>query len=354
MIHFNVLSTMKRLIRFVVLFQLWNGIETYQLQKSPFSTKRNLELNCIPDEQDLTLKENEHKKNANGHKYDTYSQGDLSIQLIKSLRRKSKSYYENVLNNAIMAQCDVETQRERCVLSNSSLATKDWNDTCVQASDTNCPAGYCERISNCYWKPVVANQNRTMRFPPEDYEKAEMALIGLEGYSYVKDLAKYSVIGIGFAVISLFCWIIFFIGRYCCCCLWTSCSACYLCSPIPKEEGYHVFLQWVLPSILYFFVLVGIAFCGIISFIGNEDVNISASATFAYISALIGDLGVFLSKSKVPLTAISNIVDDAAIDALAVFNDTDYVRGTANKIVESFNDFSDLHLSGIQEAGGED
>lgn len=346
---------MKRLLRSIVVFQLWNGIETYQYQfhKSSSSTKRNLELNCIPDEQDVILKENEHEVNQNGHRYDAYSQGDLSIQLIKSLRRKSKPYYESVLNNAIMLQCDVETQKERCVLSNSSLAAKDWNGTCVQAFDTNCSAGYCERISNCYWKSVVVNQNRSTRFPPEDYGRAEMALIGLEGNSYVKDLVKYSVIGIGIAVVSLFCWVIFFIGRYCCCCLWTSCSACYLCSPIPKEEGYRIFLQWILPSIFYVLVLAGIAFCGIVSFIGNEDVNVSASATFAYVSALIGDSGVFLSNSKVPLTAIGNIVDDAAIDALEVFDDTDYVRATANKIVESFNDFSDLHLSGIQEAGGE-
>jgi hypothetical protein len=314
---------------------------------------RNLELICIPDEEDLRLQENENI-NHSGHKYDSFSQGDVSINLIKGLRRKSKSYYQDVVNNVIMATCTGELVMERCVPSNSSLVAKDWNGDCIEAADFQCPLGYCERSSNCYWNSVVAGQNRTTRFPAEDYAKAELALTNLNEASYLRDLATYTLIGIIIALFLLAIWFLYFIGRYCCCCLWTSCSCCYLCSPIPKEEGYNVCLQWVIPSFMYLVGLAGIVFCGAMAFIGNEDVNVAATGTFSYVAALVQDLGLFLEKSQRPLMAVSNIVDDAAIDAFAIFNDTTYVKATALGIIASFTNFMPLHIKGLELSGNEE
>ncbi len=343
---------MKRLARISAIVLGFTGTQAFE-HRTRAAPNRNLELKCIPDEEDVLLKENDQIEKF-GHKFDSYSQGDISIHLIQGLRRKSKTYYEGVVNNIIMALCDVEVEKERCVLSNSSMAAKDWNGDCIEAADTVCPVGYCEKTSNCYWNPVVIGQNRTLRFPEDDYSKAEKAILNLEDDSYIRDLAKYSIGGIFFAVLLLIIWFLYFIGRYCCCCLWTSCSLCYLCSPIPKEEGYIICLQWIIPAFMYFIGLIGIICCGVVSFIGNEDVNVAATGVFAYLSALMGDLGTFLAKSKRPLVSITSIVFDAGQDAFAIFNDTAYVKSTAHDIVASFSDFMPLHIQGLQESGNEE
>jgi hypothetical protein len=304
----------------------------------------------MPDEQDIILKENEYIDNT-GHRYKSYSQGDLGLKLITTLRKKSKSHYQDILNNVIMTICDVEIERERCVPMNATNAVKDWDGNCVQSADFDCPTGYCESASNCFWGPVVEGQNRTTRFPESEYKSAESRLLGLNQDSYVSDVAKYSIVGIVLAVIFLISWTIFFIGRFCCCCMWTSCTACYFCSPIPKEEGYSIFSQWILPSIVYFIVLFGIILCGALSFIGNEDLNLSASVTFAYLSALVEDLGNVLSRSTPSLRALRATLNDAAEDATSIFEGTSFVTSGANAISKSFTNYIRVHLEGLQQAG---
>ena len=328
-------------------------VEAFQFQKTSSSKHRNLELNCLPDEQDIIIRENEDFKSTR-HRLDRYSQGDISISFVKGIRRKPKSYYQDVVNNVIMTLCDVESEKERCVPSNSSLAAKDWDDKCIQAADTPCSVDYCERTSNCYWNPVIAGQNRTTRFSDTSYEKAENDLIDIQNASYARDLSTMSVSLLVVAAALLFLWVLYFIGRYCCCCLWTSCTAFYMCSPIPKEDGYNVFLQWIIPSVLYLMGMIGIVVCGIMSFIGNEDVSVATTDTFAYLSLLMGDLGTFLKRSKLPLKTVSSIVVDAATDAFEIFNNTAYVRTSANEIASSFDDFMPLHMSGLQQSGNEE
>lgn len=338
-------------MRWICLLLLTSSIEAFK--STSLSPQRNLELKCLPDSQDIIRREND-EFHSTRHRFDRYSQGDISISFVKRIRRKSTSYYQNVVNNVIMTLCDVESERERCVPSNSSLAAKDWDDKCVFAADTECPIDHCERTSNCYWNPTVVGKNRTIRFEETAYEKAEDELIDYQSSSYLRDLAMLSVVWIVIAAVLLLLWIVYFIGRYCCCCLWTSCSVCYSCSPIPREDGYRVCLQWITPSMIYFFGMVGIAICMAMSFIGNEDVSAATTDTFAYLSLLIGDLGAFLSRSKTPLQAITSIVADAAVDAFEIFNDTSYVRSSANDIVSSFDDFMPLHTSGLSLSGSEE
>ena len=250
-----------------------------------------------------------------------------------------------------MALCDIDVAKERCVPSNSSMAAKDWSGNCLKSADFDCQVGYCETTSNCYWSPVLEGQNRTTRFPISDYAVAEAKLINLGTNSYLTGLVTFSIIGCGLGVLSAIVWAVFFISRYCCCCLWTSCKVCYLCSPIPRNDGYRVFKQWIVPSFVYLIGLIGVILCGCIAFIGNEDLNASATATFAYLSTLMEDLGAFLSNACIPLKSISDIVDDAANDALAIFNNTSYVKSSASKAVTMFSDFISLHISGLDLAG---
>ncbi len=336
-------------LRLLILLSLLDGLVSYEFQKVTISN-RNLDIRCIPDEEDLKIRENDYI-GVTGHKYDAYSQSAASIRLIQGLRKKSQSYYEGVVNHAIMALCDVEVEKERCVPTNSSMAAKDWNGNCLESADFDCPVGYCETTSNCFWDPVVVGQVRLTRFPKADYSKAEMELIGFGNKSYIRGLATCSIIGISLALLSFVIWTVFFVGRYCCCCLWASCKACYLCSPIPRDEGYNVFVQWIMPSFLYFIGLIIIIVCGVTALIGNADLSASASATFAFLSALMEDLSAFLLKSSAPLKAISNIVSDAATDAYAIFRDTSYISSSANDIVSTFNDFVQLHLFGLDVAG---
>lgn len=91
---------------------------------------------------------------------------------VERMRNKPESYYEDLANNFLMFLCD-ETDKERCVEENSPLAAKDWSgERCIRAADFECPAGTCERASNCYWNSVFEGQNRTTRFSSNKYDEA--------------------------------------------------------------------------------------------------------------------------------------------------------------------------------------
>ena len=148
-----------------------------------------------------------------------YSNG-VGIKLVQKLRTKSEDYYQNVVNNAIMFSCDVESASERCVDQN--LAAKSWSGQCIESADHVCPLGLCERSSNCYWNPVQEGENRTTRFDIESYSDAEENLIGLEG-SYARDIGAIGMAGIAVTAVLTLMWAVFFVGRYLCCCLWVPC-----------------------------------------------------------------------------------------------------------------------------------
>ena len=114
-----------------------------------------------------------------------YSKGAYGRGLIEKMRTKPKSYYQNLVNNTIMLMCDVDIASERCVVETSANAAKDWQGKCIQAADFQCPAGTCERSSNCYWNSVYEGQNRTTRFAVGDYDNAAMVMYGTEN-SYAR------------------------------------------------------------------------------------------------------------------------------------------------------------------------
>eukprot|EP00957_Ditylum_brightwellii_P208373 15357083-Ditylum_brightwellii.AAC.1 len=79
----------------------------------------------------------------------------------------------------------------------------------------------------------------------------------------------------------------------------------------------------------------------------NEDISLAVSNVFYHSSELVEDLGSFLTRSRTPLKNIQDIIEDAAMDAKVIFNDTDYVKITALSIMSAFEDFGTLHVEGL-------
>ena len=227
------------------------------------------DLNCILSDDALVDDDYDNINIVDDHEYAQFSQRDRAISVVKGMRKKSSSFYNEVIDNIIITLCDIETESERCVPEQSSFAAKNWEDKCIIADGFICPQGMCERTSNCYWNTLVSGEIRTKRFPEEKYETASKELYGFEK-SYLRDVSQMGIIGIGISVILLLIWFIYFIGRYCCCCLWTSSSICYLCSPIPREEGYSICRHWLLPILIYMISFAGIVGSGSVAFVGNE------------------------------------------------------------------------------------
>ena len=207
----------------------------------------------------------------------------------------------------------------------------------------------CERASNCYWNSVKAGQNRTTRFEVDAYAKAADALYGTKN-SYMREIAEVGLIGIVISALLLISWILFFIGRYLCCCLWNRCaSCCFTCSTVPRKEGYKTCQHIVIPGMLYLVTLVAIIAAGSLAFVGNEDISVALSNTFLHADGLGEDLSTFLVRSSVPLRNLHAIVDEAAVDAKTIFDDTDYIQDDATRILNSFVGFFELHSSGLNE-----
>ena len=235
---------------------------------------RELKLECPFDEfNDIWNKE----ERVEG-RFDAYSKGGTGRNLVEKMRKKPESYYQDVVDNVIMMLCDVEIAGERCVDVDSPFAAKDWTGAnCIRAADYECPSGLCERSSNCYWNSVAEGKNRTTRFPIDAYKNSETELIGKSIKSYAGNVAQFGVIGTIISMLLLVFWVVFFIGRYLCCCLWIPCSSiCFLCSPIPRADGYKTCKEVFIPILVYFISLVVIAAASGMAFVGNEDISVAS------------------------------------------------------------------------------
>lgn len=285
-------------------------------------------------------------KPNNEDQYDTsrYSKGEFTRNIVQSSRKKPESYYQNIVDNVIMLICDVNIAKERCVEENSLFAAKDWEGN--SAVDNTCPTGKCERASNCYWNSIEEGKNRTMRFDAKLYGRASNALIGTND-SYAREITQIGLIGIIIAFLLLFCWALFLISRYLCCCLWAPLNRiCFLCSPIPKRDGYST-CNLVIPILLYVVAVVGVTTSGAMAYVGNQDISVAISNTFLHADNLVEDLITFLDRSQVPLVNLDSLVDAAALDASLIFNGTNFVRTDALNIVDSFVGYFSLHSQGL-------
>ncbi len=272
---------------------------------------------------------------------------DSLIERIRS--KKTDDFYKNVVDNVVMYLCDVDVAKERCVPADSPLAAKNSEGDCIIASDSLCPQDHCEVTSNCYWNAAKDMENRTTRFPAADYAKAEEALFGLNRDSYAYSILGPGAVGIVAAVVLLIFWAIFFVIRYMCCCIWSSGSCgtiCFLCSPIPKNR-YKLFADKILPILFYIIALIGVTAAASFAFFGNEEVSAGLSNAFLHTDGLVDDLRSFLSRSRMPLTNINDIIDYAAMDAKLIFDGTEYVTEDALNIGSSFLGFYSLHSTGL-------
>ncbi len=309
------------------------------------SFHRGLKLECPVDEFNQAEKTNE---KVDG-RFDAYSKGENGRQMVEMMRKRSESFYQNVVDNVIMFMCNVEEASERCVEKDSLYAAKDWTgENCIKASGFECPSGTCERTSNCYWNSVLEGKERNTRFPVDDYEKARDKLIGTHSESYIADVARFGFIGIIVSIVLLLLWAIFLIGRFLCCCLWIPCDTlCFVCSPIPRRDGYKTCKEVIIPIICYFIALVMVAASTGIAFVGNEDISVAVSNTFLHADGLVQDLALFLGRNRIPLENIQGIVSEAALDAKSIFDGTEYVKTDALEIVDSFVGFYNLHSDGL-------
>lgn len=270
-------------------------------------------------------------------RFAAFSQGDLSRDLLWTVRgKKDQSYYQEIVKNIIVYTCQ-DSESERCVPEGSDDVAKDDDGECVVAGDSACPQGMCERTANCYWNDVQPGLNRSIRYPNITRFSAEKKLFDyLDGKSYVRQVAYPSIIAIAVALGLLLLWTLYFIARYCCCCLWTTCSLCRLCSPIPNENGYRACLHWMIPIFFYIAGFFCIVFSGAIALIGNQDVDYALNESFAYLLQLVDNFGIFLTQVLRPLNMINAIIDRAASDAFAIFRDTGFVKAIAVLIQEAF------------------
>jgi hypothetical protein len=311
---------------------------------SSFSSERKLTFQCTEQIQLSQATSPQTPENLN-HQFEDYSGGELGVGFVERIRSKSKEFYEEVVNNIIMYTCSVEQNEIRCVDFDSPLAAKDWEGNCIKAADHFCPVGTCERTSNCYWNTVITDQNRTTRFEHEKYPLAEASLLNIQNKdSYARGVAVFGIIGIFLGVSLLLTWVVYFVSRYCCCCL--SIFSCFCGRGLSKQKGkeYRQCRDVAPFVLLYLLCLVGIVGTSVIAFIGNEDINVAISRTFYHTSGLVADLSEFLEQSRTPLFNIENIIDDAAVDAKDIFDGTTYVNTTASKILSSFIDFGQIHF----------
>ncbi len=276
---------------------------------------------------------------------DGYSNA-LNGSLVERIRSsKTETFYQNIVDNVVMFLCDVEIASVRCVDKDSPFAAKNAEGTCIYASDSPCDVSLslCERTSNCYWDSVIEDENRTTRFPPDEYSKAEEVLFGATSESWIGEIARNALIGVILSIILLIGWFIFFIIRYMCCCLWEPCGTlCFLCSPIPKQN-YKTCSDKIVPVLIYILSLAAITAAGAIAWLGNEEVSVGLSNAFIHADGLVNDLQTFLGRTRIPLVNINDIVDYAAADAELIFDGTEYVTKDASHIAKSFLGFYSLH-----------
>jgi hypothetical protein len=334
--------------------------ELFPVQKATFDSERLLQtfnstketdlhnLTCPSrgdDEDDTAIAILKRRANP----IQSFSKGKLALTAIEFMRPREEHFYMDVLNNLIMATCDVENNAtiDRCVEIDSVEAAKDSNGTCILASDSSCPQGYCERYSNCYWKPVVPGQPRQTRFLPEKYTVAKEALIGRTKDSYLGGLLLPSLVGVLVALILLLIWIVFMVARYCCCCLWEACGLCYFCSPIAREKRYNTCLELLSPMFVYALCVAVIAFCSIMSLIGNFDISTAAIDSFRHSNQLLQEMRVSFVGIQRNIVNLSTVATDTAYQAQIILNNTDFVRNDAVAIGSSFVNYESMYEQGI-------
>ena len=312
-----------------------------------FSQSGNAKLDCPVSDEPNNRNNNTYDVEGRYDKYLTAFDGSLIERMRSS---KTETFYNNVLNNLNMYFCDVDTQSERCVDENSNLASKDSNGNCIVAADSVCPSGFCERISNCYWNVAITNQSRSTRYNPDDYVKAKESLFGLNRESYFGSVLVNGAIGIVISAVLLMLWIVFFVIRYMCCCLWGPCGMlCFICSPIPKQR-YKTCSHKFIPILFYIVALAAVAAAASFAFLGNEEISVGLTNTFLQSDGLADDLRSFLLRSKIPLVNIYEIIDYAASDAKLIFDGTEFVTEDALSIVSSFLGFYTLHSQSLNES----
>lgn len=318
-----------------------------------FASPTNGKLDCSVPVEFSTANNSSYDADTEG-RYDKYLNA-VNGSLIERIRsKKTNAFYQDVVNNLVMILCDVAIESERCVPSDSPLAARNGEGDCITAADSLCPDGLCERTSNCYWNSVKDMENRTTRFPAADYANAQEELFGLNRNSYAGGILGPGAIGLIVSVVLLLFWAIFFVIRYMCCCLWGSCGTlCFLCSPIPKKR-YKMCADKLIPILFYVVALVGVTAAASIAFLGNEEVSVGLSNAFLHSDGLVDDLRYFLTRSRIPLVNINDIIDYAAIDAKLIFDGTEYVTEDVSNIASSFLGYYSIHSKGLNESNALD
>jgi len=299
---------------------------------------RNLHRSCPPLTNslwDTQLNDDTIQEEITKNPYAFYHIGQRSNELLQRMQHRESTYYQNLADNIAMFKCDVTTESQRCVGNNSGSALIDNNGSCkVAAADTACNLGMCEREGNCYWDSIYSSAvNRTTRYPPNKYSEAKDALFSVNSTSYLRSLLTIGAIGIIISLVLLLLWIIYFVGRCCCCCLWTSFSLCYVCSPIPKQDGYLIFWHWILPALLCVVFSVTIFLATFYSYMGACAIIISFSKSVAYVSRLLEGLITLFDRYHNGLLVIKDSTESVAVDAISIYNSSYGINTTMSKIM---------------------
>jgi len=151
------------------------------------------------------------------------------------------------------------------------------------------------------------------------------------------------------ALLLLLIWIVFIVARYCCCCLWEACGLCYFCSPIAREKRYNTCLELLSPMFVYALCVAVIAFCSIMSLIGNFDISTAAIDSFRHSNQLLQEMRVSFVGIQRNIVNLSTVATDTAYQAQIILNNTDFVRNDAVEIVSTFDDYESIYEQGLSE-----
>ncbi len=98
---------------------------------------------------------------------------------------------------------------------------------------------------------------------------------------------------------------------------------------------------------VYALCVAVIAFCSIMSLIGNFDISTAAIDSFRHSNQLLQEMRVSFVGIQRNIVNLSTVATDTAYQAQIILNNTDFVRNDAVAIGSSFVNYESMYEQGI-------
>lgn len=239
-----------------------------------------------------------------------------------AMRLASEDWYVEIMEAMVVNQCEKKNYDEiqnRLVDNLDSTANVDRRGNCKCSKDFldmnyDCET-QCEVEENCYWGPVVENEDREPKYDDSDVKASEEMQ---EEYQF--GLLKVMVPQIVLGVLVFFGTFVYFIFR--CICRCKQCKHLYE----PKEKGY-THNEKRLPIFFYIFFGLGVIICSFVAFAGNEDVTAGLTKTFDAVDNGIEGVIDFIGDASGPMIGVRDTTVDAANITIDIIAGTGWTAG---------------------------